>query len=390
MIMLKLAIRNLVGAGLRTWLNIFILSIAYVAIIGMQGIYEGMNDYISRVTIEYDAGAGQWWTPGYDPYDALSFDDAHSTIPSELNALIDKGQATAVLARPATIYPNGRMRTIVLKGISPEQQVIKLPTAALKEAQGAIPALIGKLMARKNGIAKGDLLTVRWRDAHGTFDARDVQIVEILNTSVPAVENGQIWIPLRQLQEMTAMEGQATWVTLATQAASPATAEAWSFHSQFDLLKDIRELVETKKAGGSILYALLLLLSLLAIFDTQILSIFRRRKEIGTLMALGMTRGRLVRLFTFEGALHGLLAALLAILYGGPLLMSFAENGMSMPGQVEDYGLALGEKLMPVYSLGLVLGTTALILITVTIVSYFPTRKIVKMNPTEALRGNLS
>jgi len=55
-----------------------------------------------------------------------------------------------------------------------------------------------------------------------------------------------------------------------------------------------------------------------------------------------------------------------------------------------DYGFALGEKLFPVYSVGLVLGTIILVLMVTTIVSFLPTRKIAKLKPTDALRGRMS
>ena len=58
------------------------------------------------------------------------------------------------------------------------------------------------------------------------------------------------------------------------------------------------------------LWAILLMLAMLAVFDTQVLSIFRRQKEIGTYIALGMTRKQVVTLFTLEGAMHAVLAAI--------------------------------------------------------------------------------
>ncbi len=44
----------------------------------------------------------------------------------------------------------------------------------------------------------------------------------------------------------------------------------------------------------------LLMGMLLAIFDTQVLAAFRRRREMGTLMALGMLRSQIIGLFTLE------------------------------------------------------------------------------------------
>jgi putative ABC transport system permease protein len=67
---------------------------------------------------------------------------------------------------------------------------------------------------------------------------------------------------------------------------------------------------------------------MLAVFDTQVLSIFRRQKEIGTYIALGYTRREVVGLFTVEGAMHSVLAAVVAALYGFPFLWWQAKGGM--------------------------------------------------------------
>ena len=149
-------------------------------------------------------------------------------------------------------------------------------------------------------------------------------------------------------------------------------------------------MVQSKKVGGSILYVLLLFFAMLAIFNTQVLSIFRRRKEMGTLMSMGLARPKLIQLFTLEGALHSVLAAIVAAIYGLPLLWYFAVKGWAMPAMVDTMGFALGEKLYSTYSAGLVVGTIFLVLMVTTIVSFLPTRKIAKLKPTDALRGKLT
>ena len=52
MIIPKLALRNILGAGLRTWLNVVVLSFAFVAIIWTQGLYEGMNAQAERASVD--------------------------------------------------------------------------------------------------------------------------------------------------------------------------------------------------------------------------------------------------------------------------------------------------------------------------------------------------
>ncbi|MFB0566627.1 MAG: ABC transporter permease [Candidatus Aminicenantaceae bacterium] len=390
MIIPKLALRNLLGAGLRTWLNVVVLSLSFVAIIWTQGVYRGMGDQASQAMIEAELGGGQYWQPDYDPLDPLTLQDAHGLIPDALQQMIGQGKATPILITQATIYPNGRMISIWMKGVDPDQNIISLPSYFLKADSDEIPALIGSRMAKSTGLKVGDRVTVRWRDAQGTFDARDVTIAQVMRTNVQTIDQGQIWIPIKNMQELTLMENEASLAVISKDAVGDRNIAGWEFKDLGFLLQDVKALVQSKSIGASILYVVLIALAMLAIFNTQVLSIFRRKKEMGTLMALGLTRFQVIKLFTLEGALHGILAAIVAAIYGLPLLIWFSKTGWAMPGPVDSYGFALGEKLFPTYSAGLVLGTTILVLVITTIVSFLPTRKIAKLKPTEALRGRIS
>ncbi len=390
MIIPKLALRNILGAGIRTWLNVIVLSFAFVTIIWTQGLYQGMSRQSVRATVNAEYGGGQYWQENYDPLDPLSLEDGHGLIPKALSDLIQNEQATAILVIQGTIYPSGRIQPILIKGIDPQQKILSLPSAALDTDESDIPAFIGTRMAKNTGLKVGDEITLRWRDVHGTFDARDVQIVQIMNTTVPTVDQGQIWVPLETIQDLAQMPNEASLIVLQKDSKVFPDVTGWEFKSRYYLLTDIRELVRSKSTGAMILYFILILLAMLAIFDTQVLSIFRRRKEMGTLMSMGMTRWKIIQLFTLEGALHGVFAAIVAALYGIPLLTLFAKNGWALPGAADSYGFAFGQKIFPVYSAGLVLGTTLIVLIITTIVSFLPTRKIAKLKPTDALRGRMS
>lgn len=391
MVIPRLALKNLFGAGLRTWLNVVVLSFAFVAIIGLQGIYNGMNDQAVHSLTDAEYGGGQYWQENYDPYEPLLLPDAHAPLPEALIGLKDEGLAAPVLIVQGTIYPSGRIQPVLIKGIDPEQSLLSIPTHFLARKDVELPALIGTRMAKNAGLKKGDTITVRWRDAQGTFDARDAYIVEVMRTTAQSVDRGQMWVPLNKIQELARMPNEASLVVLAqdTEPLKEGLA-GWDFKNLEFLLKDITALVQSKTIGGSIMYSILVLLAMLAIFNTQVLSIFRRRKEMGTLMALGFTRVKVIKLFTLEGAMHGVLAAVVAAIYGTPLLVMFAKKGWAMPDNVDSYGFAIGDTLLPTYGAGLIIGTTVLVLVVTTIVSFLPTRKIAKLKPTDALRGRMS
>ncbi|RIH65601.1 ABC transporter permease [Mariniphaga sediminis] len=386
---LKLAYRNLIGAGLRTWLNVIVLSFSFVVIIWMKGVLVGWDHQAKTDMANWEIGGGQYWHENYDPFDPFTFTESHTAVPEEFKTEIAAGNMEPMLVVQGTIYPQGRMQPVIIRGINPGQNIFKLPTQKLDTLTEAIPAIIGSVAARNLRVQTGDYVTIRWRDTNGMFDAAEIIITGVFSCNVPAVEAGKVYIPLEKLQSMVQLEGEATILTFRDSEKERPAIENWTLKPQSELTKSIDEIIQTKTAGQSVFYGILLLLAMLAIFDTQVLSIFRRQKEIGTYVALGYTRREVVGLFTVEGAMHSILAALVAAAYGIPFLAWQAKAGWTMPMDVSEYGMAVAQTLYPVYSTGLIVSTVFIVVLTTTIVSYWPSRKIAKMNPTEALRGRL-
>ena len=388
MLTLRIAFKNLLGAGLRTWLNVIVLSLSYVLIIFYNSMMDGWNKQAMTDTVDWEIGQGQIWEADYDPFDPYTLIDAHSPLPAKLSDAVKQDQVVPVLIVQAAIYPEGRLQNILLKGIPADQPLLDLPTTAFDSISGATPAIIGRRMAAATNLRKGDRVLLRWRDVNGTFDAREITIAGVFDNNVPSIDNGQIWIPLEEMYEMTGMHNEATLLVTGPQY-QPEQMSGWTFKNKDFLLTDLEAIIEAKKGSAAIMYLMLLGIALLAVFDTQVLSIFRRQKEIGTYIALGMTRGQVVRLFTVEGAAHSLLAAGLAALYGTPLFWYLKKHGIPMPPGSDSAGLPVSSEVIPVYGAGLILGTILLVVISATIVSYLPARKIARMQPTEALKGKI-
>ncbi|MCD6354776.1 MAG: ABC transporter permease [Prolixibacteraceae bacterium] len=386
MLAFKLAFKNLIGAGLRTWLNVTVLSFAFVLIIFYNGMIDGWNRQGIRDTQDWEIGQGQFWHPDYDQYDPYTIQDSHNLLSAKVNAEIKRGNITPVLIAQATLYPGGRVQNVILKGVDPTQKILKLPTADLENLQNKYAAIIGKRMAESTKLKVGDRVLARWRDKNGTFDAREIQIASIFRCDVPAVDNGTVYLSLPVLQKMMNMDNEAT-LLVAGKNYTGGDIQNWKFKNPDILLSDFNKLIQSKKAGGIILEGLLLIIALLAIFDTQVLSIFRRQKEIGTYIALGLTRSQVVGIFTVEGGAHSILAAIVGAVYGIPLFLYLNSIGLTFGGP--DMGITIAETVYPYYSVGLIITTLILVIISATIVSYLPARKIAKMKPTDALKGKL-
>ncbi len=389
----KIAIKNLLGAKLRTWLNVFVTALSFFMIILFSAMYDGMREHAKQVTIDTEIAGGAYWHPEYDPLDPMTFEDAHSIIPRDLKLLVDQKKAVPVLVSQASIYPNGRIMPVIMKGITPEQNIVNMPTQMLVgHEEVTIPVLIGRGMAKDANLDVGDAFTIRWLDADRTYDADEGIVVHIMDTENFKLDMGHIWVPLKKAQTMLAMEEEATYVTYAEGLSVVKNKHDWIPRDVKYLIRDMEALIEADEPNAAIMYIILLCFAAMGIFNAQVLSIFRRGREIGTLMALGMTRTRVVGLFTLEGGLNAFLAAIMTVILFGPLLWYFGNNGIWLGVDYSDgaMGIIVEKYLIPVYSVGLVVTTTIIVSIIVLIVSYLPSRRIARMKPTDALRGKVT
>ena len=388
---LKLAFRNLRGAGLRTWINVFILSLVYVTIVWFQAMYAGWMLQAERDTIQWEVGGGEASLASYDRYDPFSWDDAHAPLPQSLRQLQEKGNAAPVLISSGVVYPHQRRHSVLLKGIDQRQTVLHIPTDSMRVDDGTVPVLIGFRLARMLDVKQGDSFVLKWRSGSGTFDAADVTVACIMDAPLASIDAGQMWLPLHELQRMKQLPGQATYVVAAQGMPVPQLPEGWRWQSTQDLLSDLRAIMKTESVGEYIIFALLTFMAMIAIFDTQVLALFRRRKEMGTLLALGLTRRQLIGLFTLEGVLHAALGVLLAAVWGTPLLVYFGVAGWKMPDTMDQYGMAgMHDAVIFHYTPWLVLRAVLVVLCITTLVSWWPTRRIARLKPTDALRGKFS
>jgi len=386
--LLKLALKNLLGARLRTILNVFVTAFSFFMILLTLGMYDGMLHHAKNVTIDTEIAGGAYWHPKYDPLDPMSYEDAHSKLPSDIQLLVDQKKAFPVLVSQVSIYPGGRIMPAILKGIPPDQSIVNMPTQALEGINdGTIPVLIGKGMAKDSKLEVGDSFTIRWMDADQTYDADEGTVVYIMDTENFKLDMGHVWVPLNVAQSMLEMKEEATYVTYAKGLSNNVNSGEWIFRDVNYLVQDMEAIIEADKPGAQIMFMILLALAAMGIFNAQVLSIFRRGKEIGTLMALGMTRSRVVGLFTIEGGLNAALATIMMVILFGPVLWYFGSKGIPLPLDYSEMGLIIAKRLIPIYSMSLIVSTMLLVSAIVLIVSYIPSRKITYMKPTDALRG---
>jgi len=374
---IKIAFKNFFGGGIKTWLNSVAISVAFVFIIFYNGMIDGWNQQALKDAIDWDYGYGHLIHKNYDPFDIFTISKSHEAITKDLTENL-----TPVLLGQGNIIVNDLAYPILIKGIDPNQNIVKIPTTNLKNNT----AVIGSKMASECDLKLGDSIKIQYFNFSGEVDTASFKIVEIFNTNVPFVDNGQIWISIDDLNKMLGTHNHATYF-IAHKNFENINSQTWKFISQEELTKPMQELINTKKVEAAIIYILLLAIGLMVIYDTIALAIFRRQKEIGTLAALGLTQKEILRIFIIEGICYCIGGIIIGLIYGIPLFYYLSKYGISFPVSGDSLGIIMAPTIYSVYSFELIANTILILLLSSAFISYLAAKKITKMNIVDSLKG---
>lgn len=365
-------------------MNISALSLVFIIILFMSGTYSGMFNQIEYNMVEYEVAGGQYWLAGYDKHDPFKIDslfaDAKAFLPE-----IEKKTAVPLLFRSGALYTEKGMRAVLIKGIDRAQTLLNVPTKVLNgDEDGLLSAYVGNIMAEQAKIKKGDIMFLRFRDKYGVNIAVEISIDSIMHTPLQSIDVGQIWVDLEHLRSLCDMQDMASMMVV--KGELDREIEGWDYQGMDVMFTDLNTWKAQELTGAYFLAFIMLGLAVLTIFDTQILSIFKRKKEIGTLVALGMRRIDVIGLFTIEGLFIGVFSIVCGSAVGIPMLMYFNKNGIKL-SSMEDFGMNIMSTLYPELAWNVVLAVIIAIMVIVTLVSLIASRRISKMNIVQILKG---
>lgn len=381
-----IARKNFYRQGMRAFLNVLVTALSIISLIFMLSLLNGFQAQATRNLVATDVGGGHYRTPGFDILSPTEWED-HTLKASEPLLRLSDNDKAEVLVQQGQLYPNRRLYPVQIRGVSMEQSLLSLPLDNLKkyseQIEDVIPGVVGVKMARKAHLKKGDILTLKWRDKSGAVDARDILIVDVGDMVNSRVDDGVVWLRLDHLRSMTDRQGEVSWVAVRDYMGP---IEGFEFQTVDALMADLLALLKQDRMNSKILWTILMILVCTSVFNTQILNIFKRQKEIGTLMALGMEPMRIVKIFTLEGALAAIWALVFAAILGVPFFIWFQGVGFDVT-HLSEASFPIRETIYPDYQPKEIFYSLLIVVFLVVMAAWIPVKKIIRLDPTLALRG---
>lgn len=264
--------------------------------------------------------------------------------------------------------------------------------------------LVGAALAREMEIEIGDELAVLGTGADGSMANDLVTVGGLLQTPIDSVNRLGVVMALETAQATFVMPDMAHEITIrGTGTADDAPALAARVGAELEGLEVLpwRELAPEAAAllgiaayYGLVVMFIVFIAAAAGVANTMLMATFERRRELGMLLSLGTTPGRLVRMIMTEAVILGLAGVLLGSVIGAALVYWQGQVGITMvasdSGRATNtaiYGINFASALHPyLRAADFVPGVAGIVVVSV-LAALGPALSIARLEPMEAMRS---
>jgi putative ABC transport system permease protein len=243
------------------------------------------------------------------------------------------------------------------------------------------------------GVNVGDLIIIVANTKDGYQNAIELEVVGIIQEKAAQANARLVYLPIEKAQELLYMEDETTEIVI--KAAKNSNLDALNENLnqllqsrglQSNTWKDVAAFfVDIMKKQNAVVFMLCLIFYLIviaSITNTMVLTLFERKKEIGTLMAIGIKTKEVILLIVMESTIIGVIGSVFGVLLSLIVIIILGNVGWtrSLP-QTNTFVTIYPIINIPFMFLSMVLGVISSI-----VASIYPAKKVLKVNPVDALR----
>lgn len=408
-LLIQMAWRNIWRSPWRSGVVVGAMALGVWAGVFMMGLAQGVNAARTAAALDDYVGHAQITDSNFvanqevqallaQPERWTAALDAHPEVESWSERLV----LTAVLQAGAASAP------VQVLAVDParEARVFTAPRHIVEGELGSEGITLGQKLADQLGAGVGDRVVLSFQDVRGeihtvlfavegVYDGvsnlvEGVQVYAPLAALAPEVGGGdslaaaaatshQIHFRVRSLDSL-----DATVAELRGAVAQPGSAVVRTWR---EISPDLSYADEVLAQSLLLFMAVILFAMAFGILNTMLMAILERTRELGMLMAIGLTRRKVFRLVVWETLLLSFAGMPLGLLLGHATIAVTSRTGITLEGvdkglaefglQSTIYPVSVPEYYLPIAVLVAVLGLLS---------SLYPARKALKLNPIESMR----
>lgn len=404
---LLFAARNLGRNRRRAGIALMIVAVGVISMVLAEGFVQWIFWAMREGAIQSQLGHVQVVRPGY--FKAGAADPFAYLLPA------DPARAQAIEQTPgvklvaprlsvAGLISHGETTVSFLAdGVDPAKEAELSKAFRIVEgrdlsAADAPEVILGRGLARSLDVKPGATVALLASPSTGGVNAVEATVVGIFITGSQAYDDSALRLPIALGGVLLRAEGAHAWLVLLDETEH-TDARLADFRRQFGGEANGLEFVPWYERADFynktvslfskqmlVLRFIIACIIVLSISNMLVMNVLERTGEIGTLLAIGFRRRRILAMFAAEGLMLGLIGGLLGVGLGYGLAELISHVGIPMPpppGMEEGYR---GEVRV---TWDLLLSAFTMAFLTTLLAGLYPAWKASRMEIVNALRHNI-
>ena len=404
-----IAARNIFRNKRRSVLSAIAIAVAAMAITLLFSLLAGMKADLAYNLQTYVSGEVRIRNPRFTEHETVNPLHLALDAPAELVETAAATEGVSSLAPrvrfPGSVFVDDENYNAVGIGLDfareqDYQSVGDRLTAGRIPASGERAAVLGTGLAAELGLGLGDSFTVLTQTATRGSNAMTFEVAGLARFPVSAFTETHFLIPLDTAQYFLRMPDQVTDLlvkttgdtdpvetaaalesTLGGLSETPLVAESWT------RLRTSYSFMEIADMTYAIMALFFFVLGSSVIVNTTMMVIYERTREIGTLSAMGMEGGQLIRMFFIEAVMIAAAGAAAGVLLGIAITAPFSVLGLDMGASFEGIDFEVSNVLYPKINLRSTVFVFVYSVTVAALASLLPSRRAARVSPAEALRS---
>jgi putative ABC transport system permease protein len=402
----RLAARNLLRQPVRSAIALSAIFFGLISLLLSVGFIEWIFWAMQEATVQSRLGHIQIAKAGFfrQAHDDLSFAVLSDHAPElPVIALTPKVRVVTPRLTFSGLVSHGETTvSFIGEGVAPEKEEQVSRFLFIVRGNGLSSAddkgiILGEGLAANLGVDVGDLVVLLTNTPSGGINAVEARVRGLFYTLSKQFDDAALRLPIHLARALLRSSGANLWIVLLDKTENtndvltqlkkefPQNSSNIEFKPWSDLADFYNKTVALYSRQMFFLKIIIGLIIVLSIANTTAMNVLERTGEIGTLMALGTKRKRIMRLFMTEGLILGLIGGLIGLLVGYLLALIISAIGIPMPPAP---GMSRGFSGEIRLTLGSAVNAFLIAVSTSLIASLYPAWKASRLNIVDALRHN--
>ncbi len=383
-----IAMRHISSKKKQTFFSLLAVVLAVATIITLMSMVTGFQEELVSMTIENSPDIVIKSQDSEEEYLHL-----YSHLEETILNIPGVSATSSIFKGQAALQNKDNAEGILLIGIDPEAEnaVVNLRDdvtegnfESLSRTGSGI--MIGDKLAEDLEVRCGDRVDVIFPGVR----ARSLEVVAIIDTGTPA-DDTNAYARLETVQDFYNEKGVITSINVRVE--DPYAAESIALliedsikvdaKSWIETNEEILELLNTQMIFVWVFYALIYVIAGFGIANILITIVMDKKKEIGMLMAMGVSKKSITRIFLIESTLLGALGVIAGCIVGYISSVAIGTYEFQIPSEMYFGMTSLPMKIDPMNFIYASIFTFTLNILA----GVYPARRAANLDPVEAIEN---